>query len=78
MFGDNLRERTIGTDGVAPARLPDNWGGYLAGKFVSGQMPIDRQVQPNSPLPSAPAGQVQSSGWHAWVTARRRALGGRD
>jgi hypothetical protein len=36
MLGDNSRERTIG---VAPARLPDNWGGYLAGQFVSPHPP---------------------------------------
>ena len=74
---DNLRSRTVGTDGVAPARLPDSWGGYLVRQIASGRVPIDRQVVPNTPLPPAVPGQVVSSGWEAWVAARRRALGGR-
>ncbi|VWX52961.1 hypothetical protein [Novosphingobium sp. 9U] len=68
---------TRGTDGVATASLPESWGGYLAAQIARGEVPIDRQVQPNTPLPRAPAGYVSASGWQAWVTGRRRALGGR-
>jgi hypothetical protein len=43
-------------------------------QLARGEVPIDREVQPNSPLPLAPAGEVHCGGWHAWVKARRRAL----
>lgn len=77
MVPDGSRALTNGTDGVATAKLPDSWGGYLAAQLARGEAPIDRQVQPNTSLPRAPAGQVTSSGWQAWVTGRRRALDGR-
>ncbi|VWX50454.1 hypothetical protein NOVOSPHI9U_290010 [Novosphingobium sp. 9U] len=77
MILGNSGAHTLGTDGVATVRLADSSVGYLAGQLASGDVPFDRQVQPNSLLTRAPAGEVECSGWQAWVTGRRRALGGR-
>lgn len=68
---------TNGTDGVATSPPPPSWGGYLAGQLARGEVPIDRQIEPNSPLPPAPAGYAPCSDWQGWVIGRRRALGGR-
>jgi len=76
IFG-NSGAHTIGTDGVAASPPPNSWGGYLTAQLARGEVPIDREVQPNTPLPPAPSGYVASSGWQAWVIGRRRVLGGR-